>query len=63
VAFGERLQHSAAKGRQPRAARLTGCFGACKRFRDAALVVVIEGWKASIHRHLSPVILLHHIAR
>jgi hypothetical protein len=43
--------------------RVTGLLGARERLGDAALVVVIEGWKANIHGHLMAVLLLHHIAR
>src|SRR5712692_590995 len=63
MAFRQRLQDPAAQRGELDPVRVTGLLGARERLGDAALVVVIEGWKANIHRHLTGVLLLHHIAR
>jgi hypothetical protein len=63
MAFRERLQDPAAKRGKSHPVRFAGLVGARERIGDAALMVVIEARKTSIHRHLAGVRLLHHIAR
>src|ERR1700730_2328774 len=50
MAFRERLQDPAAKRGEPHSPRVAGLVGARERIGDAALMVVIEARKTSIHR-------------